>query len=179
MVGWIKVYTGPMFSRKTEELIVELHRYMLAKKSVVLFKHRLDNRYGDGVISHDGRKMNSISVESSESLLTMGNGHDVIGIDEAQFFDPGIVKACEKLADAGIRVVVAGLDKNYLGEPFGPMPQLLAIADEVIKLTAVCTVCGNPATFSVRKVINKNEILIGGKESYEPRCRLHRLDVST
>jgi len=152
---------------------------MLAKKKVILFKHKLDTRYGEDVITHDGRKMNAIPIESSESMSSRGYGYDVIGIDEAQFFDPGIVNACEKLADSGSRVVIAGSDKNYLGEPFGPMPQLLAIADEVVKLTAVCTVCGNPATFTVRKVVNKNEILIGGKEFYEPRCRLHRSEVST
>ncbi|MEM0097605.1 MAG: thymidine kinase [Conexivisphaerales archaeon] len=178
MVGWIKVYTGPMFSRKTEELIVELHRYMLAKKRVVLFKHQLDTRYGEGVISHDGRKMNSISADSSEKVLSIGKKYDVIGVDEAQFFDPDIVNVCEKLANAGLRIVIAGLDKNYLGEPFGPMPQLLAIADEVVKLTAICTVCGNPATFTVRKVNDEKEVLIGGIESYEPRCRMHRLNIS-
>ncbi|MCL4343342.1 MAG: thymidine kinase [Nitrososphaerota archaeon] len=178
MAGWIKVYTGPMFSRKTEELIVELHRYMLAKKRVVLFKHKIDTRYGEGVMSHDGRKMNSTPVDSSEEVFAVGKGYDVIGVDEAQFFDHEIINVCEKLADAGLRVVVAGLDKNYLGEPFGPMPQLLAIADEVVKLTAVCTVCGNPATFTVRKVSDGKEVLIGGMESYEPRCRMHRLNIS-
>ena len=178
MGGWIKVYTGPMFSRKTEELIVELHRYMLAKKSVILFKHQIDIRYGEGVVSHDGKKMDAINVKNSGEILRLGKGYDVVGIDESQFFDQGIVSVAQTLADSGSRVLIAGLDKNYLGEPFGPMPQLLAIADEVIKLTAVCTVCGNPATFTVRKVKNEKEVLIGGMETYEPRCRLHRLNIS-
>lgn len=176
MPGWIKVYTGPMFSRKTEELLVELHRFQLARRNVVLFKHSIDIRYErDQAVSHDGRKMGAISTSDPADLLEKGKGFDVIGIDEAQFFSIKIVDAVEELADMGKRVVVAGLDKDYLGRPFGPMPQLLAIADEVVKLQAVCTVCGAPATFTVRKVREVSDlIVVGGSEIYEPRCRDHR-----
>lgn len=174
-MGWIKVYTGPMFSRKTEELLIELKRYELGKKKVVLFKHSIDTRYSDEyVVSHDGRKMRAINVTSSSEIYKIAKDYEVVGIDEAQFFDFGIVEVVVKLADEGKRVVLAGLDKNYLGKPFGPMPYLLAVADEVVKLTAICSVCGEPATFTIRKTSEKDEILIGGYESYEPRCRLHK-----
>lgn len=175
MAGWIKIYTGPMFSRKTEELLVELHRFQLAKKSVVLFKHSLDVRYDRAqAVSHDGRRMDAVATSDPAEVLRMGRGFDVIGIDEAQFFPEGIVEVVQELADMGKRVIVAGLDKDYLGRPFGPMPALLAIADEVVKLYAVCTVCGAPATFTIRKTGERDLIVVGGAEMYEPRCREHR-----
>jgi len=177
MSGWIKIYTGPMFSRKTEELMVEMHRYQIAKKSVKLFKHALDSRYGNGVVSHDGRSMPAAVVSSSRELMEAAKGADVVGIDEAQFFDDGIINAVQSLADEGKRVILAGLDKDYLGRPFGPMPGLLAIADEVVKLTAVCSVCGGPATFTVRLSASSEEVLIGGFGLYEPRCRDHRFSA--
>ena len=174
MAGWIKIYTGPMFSRKTEELMVEMHRYQIAKKEVKLFKHSLDTRYGDGIVSHDGHSMPATKVSSPAEILALSINVDVIGIDEAQFFDGKIVDAVQQLADQGKRVVIAGLDKDYLGRPFGPMPDLLAIADEVVKLTAVCSVCGAPATFTVRLSKSSEEVLVGGVGVYEPRCRSHR-----
>ena len=174
MAGWIKIYTGPMFSRKTEELMVEMHRYQIAKKEVKLFKHSLDTRYGDGIVSHDGHSMPATKVSSPAEILALSINVDVIGIDEAQFFDGKIVDAVQQLADQGKRVVIAGLDKDYLGRPFGPMPYLLAIADEVVKLTAVCSVCGAPATFTVRLSKSSEEVLVGGVGVYEPRCRSHR-----
>ncbi len=174
MGGWIKIYTGPMFSRKTEELMVEMHRYQIAKKEVKLFKHSLDTRYGDGVISHDGHSMPGMKVSSSAEILAFSKDADVIGIDEAQFFDEKIVDVVQQLADQGKRVVLAGLDKDYMGRPFGSMPYLLAIADEVVKLTAVCSVCGSPATFTVRLSGSSEEVLVGGLGVYEPRCRDHR-----
>ncbi|MGC8569169.1 MAG: thymidine kinase [Nitrososphaeria archaeon] len=174
MQGWIKVFTGPMFSRKTEELLVELHKYELARKRVVLFKHSLDTRYGEDVVSHDGRRMKAIITPDPGKIYEIGKDFDVIGIDEAQFYSNEIVDVIMKLADEGKRVVLAGLDKNYLGKPFGSMPYILAVADEVVKLTAICSVCGEPATFSFRKYGSSEEILIGGSDIYEPRCRLHR-----
>ena len=174
MAGWIKIYTGPMFSRKTEELMVEMHRYQIAKKEVKLFKHSLDTRYGDDIVSHDGHSMPATKVSSPAEILALSINVDVIGIDEAQFFDGKIVDAVQQLADQGKRVVIAGLDKDYLGRPFGPMPYLLAIADEVVKLTAVCSVCGAPATFTVRLSKSSEEVLVGGVGVYEPRCRSHR-----
>ncbi|MGC8602043.1 MAG: thymidine kinase [Thermoprotei archaeon] len=174
MAGWIKIYTGPMFSRKTEELMVEMHRYQIAKKEVKLFKHSLDTRYGDDIVSHDGHSMPATKVSSPAEILVLSTNVDVIGIDEAQFFDGKIVDAVQQLADQGKRVVIAGLDKDYLGRPFGPMPYLLAIADEVVKLTAVCSVCGAPATFTVRLSKSSEEVLVGGVGVYEPRCRSHR-----
>ncbi|MDP8022996.1 MAG: thymidine kinase [Nitrososphaeria archaeon] len=175
MQGWIKVYTGPMFSRKTEELLIELRRYELGKKKIALFKHAIDNRYGEEyVVSHDGRKMKAFKVSDPYDIYKIGKEYEVIGIDEAQFFGSEIVEVVSKLADEGKRVVVAGLDKNFLGKPFGAMPLLLAIADEVIKLTAVCPICGEPASFTIRKSKEQQEILIGGYDQYEPRCRVHR-----
>jgi len=150
MSGWIKIYTGPMSSRKTEELMIEMHRYQIAKKSVKLFKHSLGTRYGNSVVSHDGRSMPAVAVSSSRELLEAAKGADVVGIDEAQFFDDGTINVVQSLADEGKRVVLAGLDRDYLGRPFGPMPGLLAIADEVVKSTAVCSVCGGPGTFTLR-----------------------------
>jgi len=173
MGGWIKVYSGPMFSRKTEELLIELKRYNFANKKVALFKHSIDTRLKDMVKSHDGRYMPAIAVNGSGEIAPQSGGYEVIGIDEAQFFDEGIIEVVSDLADDGRRVIIAGLDKDYLGKPFGPMPGLLAIADEVIKLTAVCMICGEPATFSARKVSSDQSILIGGEDVYEPRCRTH------
>ncbi|RSN74342.1 thymidine kinase [Candidatus Methanodesulfokora washburnensis] len=185
MGGWIKIFTGPMFARKTDELLIEVKRYLLAKKKVVLFKHSIDSRYSHAeIVSHDGRRMEAIPVSSSDELRSLiPDDADVIAVDEVQFFDQGIVGVVKDLAKSGKTVLLAGLDKDFRGDPFGPMPYLLAIADDVVKLTAVCTVCGGPATMSQRLIDGKPApktsptILVAGKESYEPRCRAHHIVI--
>jgi thymidine kinase len=161
-----------MFSGKTEELIRRLNRATIARKNVEIFKPMLDNRYSqDEVVSHSNHRIPSIAVSSSESILLMAEDKDVIGIDEAQFFDENLPTVCSKLADKGIRVIIAGLDMDYLGQPFGIMPRLMAIADEVNKVHAVCMQCGETALFSHRLVDNKDKVFLGEKNEYEPRCR--------
>ena len=170
--GRIEVICGSMFSGKTEELIRRLNRAIIAKKQVEIFKPIFDNRYsGSEVVSHNNQKIPSLAVSNSESILLLGEDKDVIGIDEAQFFDENLPEVCNKLAARGIRIVIAGLDMDYLGRPFGVMPALMAIADEVAKVHAVCMSCGEPALFSHRLVDNENTILLGEKNEYEPRCR--------
>ena len=180
--GWIKVFTGPMFARKTDELLIEVKRQLLAKRKVLILKHKLDSRYStDEVVSHDGRKMKAVPVEGSADVERLASDYDVIAIDEVQFFDDGIVDVVRRLANSGKLVILAGLDKDFRGDPFGPMPKILAIADEVVKLTAVCTVCGGPATMTQRLIDgkpaprNSPTILVAGRESYEPRCRVHHV----
>jgi thymidine kinase len=161
-----------MFSGKTEELIRRLNRAIIAKKQVEIFKPMLDNRYSESeVVSHSNQKIPSLAVSNSESILLLGEDKDVIGIDEAQFFDENLPDVCNKLASKGIRVLIAGLDMDYLGKPFGVMPALMAIADEVSKVHAVCMSCGEPALYSHRLVSSENTILLGEKNEYEPRCR--------
>lgn len=161
-----------MFSGKTEELIRRLNRAIIAKKNVEIFKPILDNRYSeDEVVSHNNQKIPSLAVSNSESILLLAENKDVIGIDEAQFFDESLPDVCNKLANKGIRIIIAGLDMDYLGNPFGIMPKLMAIADEVSKVHAVCMSCGEPALYSRRLVDNQNKILLGEKNEYEPRCR--------
>jgi len=161
-----------MFSGKTEELIRRLNRAMIAKKNVEIFKPIIDNRYSeDEVVSHSNIRIPSIAVSSSESILLLAQDKDVIGIDEAQFFDENILDVCNKLADKGIRVVIAGLDMDYLGQPFGIMPKLMAVADEVVKVHAVCMKCGETALYSHRLVDNNDRVFLGEKNEYEPRCR--------
>lgn len=161
-----------MFSGKTEELIRRLNRAIIAKKKVEIFKPILDNRFSDNaVVSHSNQKIPSISVSNSESILLLGEDKDVIGIDEAQFFDDNLPEVCNLLAMKGIRVIIAGLDMDYLGKPFGIMPSMLAIADEVLKVHAVCMCCGEPALYSYRLVQSDQTILVGEKQEYEPRCR--------
>lgn len=170
--GSIEVICGSMFSGKTEELIRRLKRAQFAKQSIEIFKPMVDTRYSvDEVVSHDKNSIRSTQVESSGSILLMCNDVDVIGIDEAQFFDEGLVDVCTKLADQGIRVIVAGLDMDYKGVPFGPMPSLLAVAEDVYKVHAICVHCGSLAYVSHRLVDSEKRVLLGEKTEYEPICR--------
>ncbi len=170
--GWIEVISGSMFSGKTEELIRRLKRARIAKQKVEIFKPNLDRRYDEvNVVSHDSNFIQSIPVESSKRILEVANDVEVIGIDEAQFFDDELPAVCETLANRGIRVIVAGLDMDYLGKPFGPIPQLMAIAEYVKKVHAICMLCGNLAHHSHRTVKNESRIMLGEQESYIPLCR--------
>lgn len=170
--GSIEVICGSMFSGKTEELIRRLKRAQIAKLNVEIFKPRTDTRYDEtAVVSHDLNSIQSTPVESSSAILLLGANTQVVGIDEAQFFDENLPEVCNKLALKGIRVIIAGLDMDFQGKPFGPMPALLAIAEHVTKVNAVCMRCGSPAVYSYRTVANENKILLGEKDSYEPRCR--------
>ena len=170
--GSIEVICGSMFSGKTEELIRRLKRAQIAKLNVEIFKPRTDTRYDDtAVVSHDLNSIQSTPVESSSAILLLGTNTQVVGIDEAQFFDEDLPDVCNKLALKGIRVIIAGLDMDFQGKPFGPMPALLAIAEHVTKVNAVCMRCASPAVYSYRTVANENKILLGEKDSYEPRCR--------
>lgn len=170
--GWIEVICGSMFSGKTEELIRRLKRARIAHLKVEIFKPGVDTRYHETeIVSHNATAIPSTPVESSLNILLMHKDADVIGIDEAQFFDDEIVYVCETLASKGIRVVVAGLDMDYLGKPFGPMPKLMAVAEYVTKVNAVCMVCGDLATHTFRKTKNENLVMLGEHDDYEARCR--------
>jgi thymidine kinase len=171
--GWIEVICGPMFSGKTEELIRRLRLSVIAKQKIQIFKPMTDNRFStQHIVSHDEQKFQCISVPSSKDILERIKDHiHVIAIDEAQFFDRGIVDVCQKLANRGMRVIVAGLDQDYLGRPFGPMPELLCIAESVLKLTAICMVCGGLATRSQRITGESSQVLVGAENHYEARCR--------
>jgi thymidine kinase len=170
--GWIEVICGSMFSGKTEELIRRLKRATFANLKVEIFKPAIDQRFHDvKIISHDENEIHSTPVATSQQLLLLAQEVDVIGIDEAQFFDAGLPQVCEDLACRGIRVIVAGLDMDFAAQPFGPMPQLLAKADYITKLHAICVRCGNIAQYSYRKVPAEDQIMLGAKEAYEPRCR--------
>ena len=170
--GRIEVICGSMFSGKTEELIRRLKRATFAKQRVVIFKPKLDNRYSDiDVVSHDHNSFHSTPVDSSDAILRLSVGYDVVGIDEAQFFDGELSHVCNTLAFSGVRVVVAGLDMDFRGEPFGPIPQLLSIADEVTKVHAICLKCGALAYASHRLVHNKKQVMFGKKRENEPLCR--------
>lgn len=169
--GWIEVVCGSMFSGKTEELIRRLKRAKIANLSVEIFKPALDTRYDEtNIVSHDTNSIASTPVDNAQSILLLANDVQVVGIDEAQFFDNGIVDVCEKLAVQGVRVIVAGLDMDFKGRPFGPMPYLLAKADYITKLHAICMVCGNIANVSYRKSAEAGQVLLGEKDLYEPRC---------
>ena len=170
--GRVEVVCGSMFSGKTEELIRRLRRAQFAKQRVEIFKPAIDVRYSEEeVVSHEGTSIPSTPVDSSASILLMGQESDVVGIDEAQFFDEHIVEVCNELAARGIRVIVAGLDLDFKGQPFGPMPQLCAIADEVTKVHAICVRCGALAYVSHRIVAGDKQVLLGEKQEYEPLCR--------
>src|SRR6185295_2106012 len=171
--GWIEVISGSMFSGKTEELIRRLRRAEIAHLKVEIFKPSLDTRYHAAkLVSHDENAIPSTPVTSSKEILLLAKGVDVIGVHEAQFFDIGIVEVAEQLALSGIRVIIAGLDMDYKGQPFGPMPQLLAVADYITKLHAICVKCGNIASMSFRKTSDEAQLVLGEKEFYEPRCRI-------
>ena len=161
-----------MFSGKTEELIRRLRRAKIAHLKVEIFKPAMDTRYHEqNIVSHDETAIQSTPIDNSQTILLLANEVDVIGIDEAQFFDDQLPEVCDQLAFRGIRVIVAGLDMDYLGEPFGPMPQLLAVADFITKLHAICVICGNIASMSYRKTNHEDQVVLGEKEMYEPRCR--------
>lgn len=171
-IGWIEVICGSMFSGKTEELIRRLKRAQFANKTVEIFKPQLDTRYHvKDIVSHDENKIPSTPISSSQNILLLSSGVEVVGVDEAQFFDDQLPDVCEKLALRGTRVIVAGLDMDFKGKPFGPIPALLAKAEYVTKLHAICMVCGNIATHSFRLTMEDETILLGEKEHYEPRCR--------
>ena len=171
--GWIEVICGSMFSGKTEELIRRLKRARIANLKVEIFKPALDTRYDETqVVSHDANAIQSTPIDNSQTILLLAQDVEVVGIDEAQFFDNEITTVCETLALRGIRVIVAGLDMDYTGRPFGQMPDLLAIADFITKLHAICVKCGNLANFSFRKTAQDSQVLLGEKETYEPRCRI-------
>ena len=170
--GWIEVVCGSMFSGKTEELIRRLTRARIARQRVEIFKPSLDTRYhAEDVVSHNAARIRSTPVAVASEILLLAAGSDVVGIDEGQFFDSSLVDVCQQLANSGIRVIVAGLDMDYLGRPFGPMPDLLATAEYVTKVHAVCVCCGEIATYSYRMVANESQVMLGETDSYEARCR--------
>lgn len=170
--GWIEVICGSMFSGKTEELIRRLRRSKFANQKVEIFKPAIDVRYSENeVVSHDANAIRSTPVDSSTSILLLASSVDVVGIDEAQFFDPNIVDVCKQLADSGVRVIVAGLDMDYTGKPFGPIPELMSIAEYVTKVHAICLRCGSPANHSHRISDGGNLVVLGEKDLYEPLCR--------
>lgn len=170
--GWIEVICGSMFSGKTEELIRRVKRTQFAQQKLILFKPDIDRRYSDeDVVSHQGSAVPAILVAHSNEILLLVNDERVVAIDEAQFFDVGIVEVCSELANRGVRVICAGLDMDYLGNPFGPMPALLSIAEYVTKVHAICVECGNLAQFSYRFTEESTQVLVGAVESYKPLCR--------
>jgi thymidine kinase len=170
--GWIEVICGSMFSGKTEELIRRLRRAKFANLKVEIFKPMVDTRYDEvKIVSHNDNAIMSTPLSSATNMLILAQGMDVVGIDEAQFFDDSLPEVCEQLANMGIRVIIAGLDMDYRGKPFGPMPHLLATADYITKVHAICMRCGDIASFSYRLVEYTDTVLLGEKESYEPRCR--------
>ena len=172
--GWIEVICGSMFSGKTEELIRRLRRARIARQRVQIFKPALDVRYSAAdVVSHDENALASTPVHAAEQVLLLATDADVVAIDEAQFFGPELVSVCERLAREGKRVLVAGLDQDFLGRPFEPVPQLMAVAEHVTKLHAVCVVCGAPANHSQRLVAGGERVMVGAQDVYEPRCRHH------
>ena len=171
--GHIEVVCGSMFSGKTEELIRRLRRATIAHQRVEIFKPAIDTRYSDvQVVSHDANAIPSRPVADAADILPLADAADVVGIDEAQFFDPGIVDVCNQLAQRGVRVIVAGLDMDFAGTPFGPMPQLCAIADDVSKQHAICVRCGALAYLSHRIVAGEKQVMLGEKMEYEPLCRI-------
>ncbi|MBI3520270.1 MAG: thymidine kinase [Bacteroidetes bacterium] len=170
--GWIEVVCGSMFSGKTEELIRRLKRAQFAKQKVEIFKPQIDTRYHEEkVVSHQGNEIHSTPVPASSNILLLANDVDVVGIDEAQFFDMELVNVCNQLADSGVRVIVAGLDMDFKGKPFGPMPSLLAVAEYVTKVHAICMHCGSLAHISHRTSKETSLVLLGETDSYEPLCR--------
>ncbi|MDP4172942.1 MAG: thymidine kinase [Bacteroidota bacterium] len=170
--GWIEVIAGCMFSGKTEELIRRLRRARIAKQNVVVFKPLIDNRYSNTeIVSHSEQSLPSITVETPSEILELSKNAQVIGIDEAQFFSNDLVDVVNKLADEGKRVVIAGLDLDYRGIPFEPMPQLLAVAEYITKTLAICVCCGNPADRTQRTIHSSERVIVGAADSYEARCR--------
>ncbi|QDA59602.1 thymidine kinase [Hymenobacter jejuensis] len=170
--GWIEVVCGSMFSGKTEELIRRLNRAKIARQQVEIFKPALDTRYHEhDVVSHNANSIRSTPVALPQEMLLLASGCDVVGVDEAQFFDESLVDVCVQLANRGTRVIVAGLDMDYMGKPFGPVPALMAVAEYVTKVHAVCVRCGEIASYSFRIAASEDQILLGETDSYEARCR--------
>jgi len=170
--GWIEVIVGSMYSGKTEELIRRLRRAQIARQKVEIFKPSIDDRYArDAIVSHSELRIPSRAIRSARDVLRFAHEAEVIGIDEGQFLGPALVQVCERLANAGKRVIVAGLDQDYAGRPFEPMPQLLAIAEYITKTLAICVVCGQPANRTYRKVRRAGRVVVGGSDIYEARCR--------
>jgi thymidine kinase len=171
-LGWIEVITGSMFSGKSEELIRRLRRAQIAKQSVAIFKPGIDDRYSsDHIVSHNEQKIPSVAVKDGWAILKQSHDAKVIGIDEGQFFGAELVEVCDQLASEGKRVIIAGLDQDYRGVPFEPMPQLLAIAESITKTLAICMRCGNPANRTQRITNQKDRVVVGAKDMYEARCR--------
>jgi len=171
--GWIEVITGSMFSGKTEELIRRLRRARFAKQNVEIFKPKIEVRYSEEeVVSHDENAIQSTPVDSSANILLLASGVEVVGIDEAQFFDEGLVDVCNQLADMGARVIIAGLDMDFKGKPFGPMPELMSIAEYITKVHAICVRCGNLAQYTHRLSEDDKLIVLGETDIYEPLCRV-------
>ncbi len=170
--GWIEVITGCMFSGKTEELIRRLRRAKIAKQKVVIFKPIIDTRYSNNsIVSHSEQSLPSILIKDVKEILDFVEDAQVIGIDEAQFFSNDLIDVCNKLADEGKRIIVAGLDMDYKGIPFEPMPQLLSVAEYITKSLAICVVCGNPADRTQRKTASSERVVVGAADVYEARCR--------
>jgi len=171
--GCIEVICGSMFSGKSEELIRRLRRAKIARQRVIAFKPAIDDRHeGDDIVSHDDRRIESICISSAKEILVHARrGVDVVGVDEGQFLGPELVAVCEELANRGVRVIVAGLDQDYLGRPFEPMPQLLAVAEYITKTLAVCMKCGRPANRTQRLIPSSKRVVVGASEAYEARCR--------
>ncbi|WP_425553169.1 thymidine kinase [Hymenobacter algoricola] len=170
--GWIEVVCGSMFSGKTEELIRRLNRAKIARQRVEIFKPALDTRYHAlDVVSHNANSIRSTPIPLAQEMLLLAGACDVVGVDEAQFFDESLVEVCVQLANRGTRVIVAGLDMDFLGKPFGPMPALMAVAEYVTKVHAVCVCCGEIASYSFRITASESKILLGETDSYEARCR--------
>ncbi|WP_026998011.1 thymidine kinase [Flectobacillus major] len=170
--GWIEVICGSMFSGKTEELIRRLNRARIAKQEVKIFKPTVDTRYhAEDIVSHNASSVGSVPIQHPSDMLALVGNCDVVGIDEAQFFDNTVVDIANKLAESGKRVIIAGLDMDFLGNPFGPMPNLMAVAEYITKVHAVCVVCGDVANYSYRKIAVQDQVVLGETDSYEARCR--------
>ncbi len=170
--GWIEVICGSMYSGKTEELIRRLRRSQIAKQNVTILKPKIDTRFSENhIVSHSDIKIPSIPVTSASDILSNARASDVVGIDESQFFGMELVEVCQTLANDGKRVIVAGLDQDYRGEPFEPIPELLAIAEYITKTLAICMVCGNPANKTQRITEDEERVIVGGSKIYEARCR--------
>lgn len=171
-IGWIEIICGSMFSGKTEELIRRLKRVEFAKQELILFKPNIDNRYSESeVVSHKGSSIDAIQVRNAAEIRNQWKNQKVVAIDEVQFFDPEIVTVCNELADKGVRVILAGLDMDYQGKPFGPIANLMCVAEYVTKVHAICVTCGNLAHYSHRTSNEKGQVLVGAVEKYEPLCR--------
>ena len=171
-MGWIEVICGSMFSGKTEELIRRMRRAQIARQRIAIFKPSIDIRFSETeIVSHDDQKLPSLIIKNAQQIIPLALEAQVVGIDEAQFFGKALVRVCKTLANMGKRVIIAGLDMDFRGEPFHPIPELLAIAEDITKTHAICVVCGNPANFTQRKTKSQNQVVIGAADIYEARCR--------